>query len=179
MEAATPLRKPHVHTVGDRLTVDGLVVDDECAVRLVRDREQAGEDPARTLTDAIKIGPRVLDREQAAANTEFVKTEFERASRQLELEFTDKARTVLEVFDKRVDSVFGPENGHLAKELEKLFSDGSSASVQNRTRELIGEMLTKSREDLLRQFSSEDASSPLAGFKQETVRALDRAERRQ
>jgi hypothetical protein len=179
MEAATPLRKAHIGTVGDRLTVDGLVVDDECAVRLVREREQGGEDPAATVTDAIEIGARVLDREHTAANTEFVKTEFERASRELEQEFTDKARTVVEFFDKRVDSVFGPENGHLAKELEKLFSDGSSASVQNRTRELIGEALNKSREDLLRQFSSEDGSNPLAGFKEETVRALDRAERRQ
>ena len=179
MEAATPLRKPHVHTVGDRLTVDGLMVEDECAVRLVREREQAGEDPAQTVTDAIEIGARVLDREQAAANTEFVKTEFERASRQMEEEFRERARTVLEFFDKRVDSVFGPENGHLAKELEKLFSDGSSASVQNRVRELIGEMLSKSREDLVRAFTSGDASNPLAEFKNATTRTIERAEQRQ
>ena len=179
MEAATPLRKPHVHTVGDRLTVDGLVVDDECAVRLVRDREQAGAEPAQTVTDAIEIGARVLDREHAAANTEFVKTEFERASRQLEQEFSERARTVVEFFDKRVDSVFGPENGHLAKDLEKLFSDGSSASVQNRTRELLGEMLAKSREDLLRQFSSADGNNPLADFKEGTIERLKQAEERQ
>lgn len=179
MEAATPLRKSHVHTVGDRLAIDGLVVDDECAVRLVREREQAGEDAAQTVTDAIEIGARVLDREHAAANTEFVKTEFERASKQLEREFGDKARTVVEVFDKRIDSVFGPENGHLAKELEKLFSDGSAASVQNRTREVIAEALAKSREDLLRQFSSADGSNPLADFKQGMVRAVQQAEQRQ
>jgi hypothetical protein len=179
MEAATPLRKPHVHTVGDRLTVDGLVVDDECAVRLVRDREQAGADAAQTVTDAIEIGARVLDREHAAANTEFVKTEFERASRQLEQEFSERARTVVEFFDKRVDSVFGPENGHLAKDLEKLFSDGSSASVQNRTRELLGEMLAKSREDLLKQFSSADGNNPLADFKEGTIERLKQAEERQ
>src|SRR3954470_19512135 len=99
MEAATPLRKPHVHTAGDRRTCDCLVLDDECTVRLVSEREQAGEDAAQTVTDAIEIGARVLDREQPAANTEFVKTEFERSSRQLEQEFTDKARKVLEVFD--------------------------------------------------------------------------------
>src|SRR3954464_15037435 len=119
MEAATPLRKPHVHTVGDRLTVDGLVVDDECAVRLVRDREQAGEDAAQTVTDAIEIGARVLDREHAAANTEFVKTEFERTSRQVEQEFSDKARKVAEHFGQKVDEVFSPQNGQLAKEFEK------------------------------------------------------------
>src|SRR4051794_28740462 len=179
MEAATPLRKAHVGTVGDRLTVDGLMVDDECAVRLVREREQAGEDPVQTVTDAIEIGARVLDREQAAANTEFVKTEFERSSRQLEQEFTDKARKVAEHFGEKVDEVFGPENGQLARELEKLFSDGSSVSVQNRIRELVGDTMTKSREDLVRQFSAADGSNPLADFKQGTIERLKQAEERQ
>ena len=36
--------------------------------------------PAKTVRDAVEIGARVLDREQAAANAEFVKTEFERAA---------------------------------------------------------------------------------------------------
>jgi hypothetical protein len=179
MEAATPLRKAHVGTVGDRLTVDGLIVDDECSVRLVREREQAGEDPALAVTDAIEIGARVLDREHAAANTEFVKTELERVSRQVEAEFGEKARTVVEFFDKRVESVFGPENGHLAKELEKLFSDGSSASVQNRTRELLAETLAKAREDLQKQFTSADGTNPLADFKQGMVRAVEQAQERQ
>ncbi|MDX6506838.1 MAG: hypothetical protein QOG06_1482, partial [Gaiellaceae bacterium] len=178
MEAATPLRQPNVRTAGDRLVVDALVLDDECAVRVVREREQAGEDPARAVTDAIEIGARVLDREQAAANTEFVKTEFERAARQLDVEFTDKARKVAEHFGSKVDEVFGPD-GQQAKELEKLFSDGSSASVQNRVRELMGEMLSKSREDLVRAFTSGDASNPLAEFKNATTRTIERAEQRQ
>ena len=89
MEAATPLRSPHVRTIGDRLVVDGLVVEDDCAVRLVREREQHGDDPAKVVRDAVEIGARVLDREQAAANAEFVKTEFEKASRDVQLEFAD------------------------------------------------------------------------------------------
>src|SRR5207253_2969479 len=67
MEAATPLRDPSVRTIGDRLAIDGLVVADECAVRLVRE----GDDPVRTVEDAIEIGARELDREQAGANAEF------------------------------------------------------------------------------------------------------------
>src|SRR5919109_3843429 len=102
MEAATPLHKPHVRTVGDRVAIDALVVEDEAAVRLVREREQAAEDPARTVVDAIEIGARVLDREQAAANADFVRTEFERASRQLEREFCDRARTVAELLGEKV-----------------------------------------------------------------------------
>src|SRR3954468_19415051 len=168
MEAATPLRKPHIGAVGDRLTIDGLVVDDECAVRLVREREQAGDDPAGTVTDAMEIGARVLDREQAAANTEFVKTEF-----------TDQARKVAEYFGSKVDEVFGPENGHLAKELDRLFSEGSATSVPNQTRELLAETLAKAREDMIKQCSSADGANPLADFKQGMVRAVQEAQERQ
>ena len=40
--------------------------------------------------------------------------------------------------------MLGPENGQLQRELEKLFSDGSTASVQNRVRELVNqEMLPR------------------------------------
>ena len=175
MEAATPLRKPHVRTLGDRLAVDGLIVDDETAVRLVREREEAGDDAAGTVCDAIEIGARVLDREQAGANAEYVKTEFERASRQLEQEFAERAGKVAELLGEKVDDVFGPDSGQLTKELEKLFSDGSAASVQNRVRELVAEALAKSREDLVRQFSSADGSNPLADFKASTVRELREA----
>ncbi len=179
MEAATPLRHPHVRIAGDRLAIDGLVVDDDCAVRVVRDREQAGEDPAKTVRDAVEIGARVLDREQAAANAEYVKTEFERAAGELNVQFSDRARQVAEYFNERVEEVFGPENGHLAKELDKLFSDGSSASVQNRVRELMTESAARSREDLMRLFSSADGQNPLSDFKDGTIRALKVAEERQ
>jgi hypothetical protein len=179
MEAATPLRHANVRIAGDRLAIDGLVVDDDCAVRVVREREQAGEDPAKTVTDAVEIGARVLDREQAAANAEYVKTEFERAATELNVQFSDRAREVAEYFNERVEQVFGPEHGHLSKELDKLFSDGSSASVQNRVRELIAESMARSREDLMRLFSSADGANPLADFKAGTIRALKVAEQRQ
>ena len=179
MEAATPLRPPHVRVVGDRVAIDGLVVEDECAVRLVKEREQNGEDSVKLVRDAVEIGARVLDREQAGANAEFVKTEFERAATQLNSEFTEKARAVAEFLGERVDSVFGPENGQLAKDLEKLFSDGSSASVQNRVRELVAETMARSREDLIKQFSAADGSNPLADFKAGTILVLKAAEERQ
>src|SRR5918994_969226 len=127
MEAATPLRQPHVRTVGDR----------------------------------VAVGARVLDREQAGANAEFVKTEFERTAAELNTQFTERARAVAEYFNERVEQVFGPDNGQLAKELEKLFSDGSSVSVQNRVRELVADTMTRSREDLMKQFSSADGANPL------------------
>jgi hypothetical protein len=168
-----------VRVMGDRVAIDGLVVDDECAVRLVREREERGDDPARTVLDAVEIGARVLDREQAGANAEFVKAEFEKAAHDLNSEFTDRARQFAEFFNDRIDKVLGPENGHLQRELEKLFSDGSTASVQNRVRELVSSELTRSRDDLMKQFSAADGNNPLADFKAGTIRVLKAAEERQ
>jgi hypothetical protein len=179
MEAATPLRQPHVRVIGDRVAIDGLVVEDECTVRLVRTREEHGDDAVKTVRDAVEIGARVLDREQAGANAEFVKAEFEKAALELNGQFTDRARQVAEFFNERVQEVFGPENGHLHRELEALFSDGSATSVQNRVRELVQETLARSREDLMKQFSAADGSNPLADFKAGTIRVLKAAEERQ
>src|SRR4051794_39130925 len=69
--AATPLRHPRVTVLHNGVVVDALTVDDETTVALVRARAEAGEDPARLVTDAIEIGARVLDREHAGANAEF------------------------------------------------------------------------------------------------------------
>ena len=179
MEAATPLRKPSVRTLGDRIAIEALFVDDDCAVRLVREREEAGDNPAATVVDAIEIGARVLDREQAAANAEFVKAELERVAKDVEHGFDERARGVADLLERKVDELFGPENGQLAKELQKLFSDGSSASVQNRIRELVGEVMVASRQDLLRHFSSADGSNPLAEFKAGITRTVEQAVQRQ
>jgi hypothetical protein len=175
MEAATPLRKPHVRTVGDHLAVDGLIVDDETAVRLVRAREEAGEDAVALVEDAIEIGARVLDREQAGANAEFVKTEFEKAARDLQAEFGERAQAVTEQLDQQLQAVFGPDGGHLAKELERLFSDGSTDAVQHRVKELVEQTLVKSREELARQFSADDGRNPLAAFQKTALTVLKQA----
>ena len=179
MEAATPLRQTNVRTIGDRLAVDGLVIADECAVRLVREREEAGEDAVRVVTDAVEIGARVLDREQAGANAEFVKNEFDKVSREVEHSFSDRAREVADQLGKKVDEAFAPESGHVTRALERHFSDESSAAVQNRIRQVIEEVMTKSRQDLVRQFSSADGQNPLADFKSATVAALNQAGQKQ
>jgi hypothetical protein len=178
MEAATPLRQPHVRVVGERVAIDGLVVDDDCAVRLVSEREQTGEDPVKLVRDAVEIGARVLDREQAAANAEFVKTEFEKASQDVQRDFADRARTIAEFFEEQFADVFGEDDGRLAKELERRFGDGSTASVQNRVREAVSETLAKSREDLIRQFSAADDRNPLSDFKSAAVRSINEAAHR-
>ena len=175
MEAATPLHRPQVRTVGDRLVVDALVVDDPVAVRLAREREQAGEDPADVVRDAVEIGARVLDREQAGVQTDFVRAEFERQAREVEAAFSDKARVVAEHFGKKVDEVFAEESGVLSKQLVRHFGDESSTAVQHQVKTLVDDVMRQARADLLKQFSAADGSNPLAEFKQAAVRSMREA----
>jgi hypothetical protein len=177
MEAATPLRQPNVRVIGDRLVIDGLVVADECAVRLVRDREEQGGDVVKLVTDAVEIGARVLDREQTGANAEFVKTEFERAARELNAEVAERSRAVSEDLTKQLDAVFGPESGQLAKSLERHFSEGSTEAVQHRVKEIVVEVMGNTRQELLRQFTAEGGL--LADFKAGTHKMIETASAQQ
>jgi hypothetical protein len=179
MEAATPLRHPRVHVLMGRVIVENVVVDDPAAAAWVQRRVEAGEDAERVVADAIEVGARVLEREQAALDADFVRTEFEKVSREVETSFTDKARVVAEFFGAKVDEVFGPDDGHLAKELQKLFGEGSTAAVQHQLRQVMLEQSARMREDLLRQFSSADGSNPLADFKAAHLRAARDAAQRQ
>jgi hypothetical protein len=166
MEAATPLRTPQVRTVGgDRVAVDGLIVDDDTAVRLVREREDAGEDTVALLLDALAIGARVLDREQTGANADFVKSEFEKAARELQSDFGEQTRGLSAQLEAQLADVFGPEDGVFAKELERLFSDGSTEAVQHRVKEVVSEAL-------IRQLSADDPRNPFAAFQKTALTVL-------
>ena len=176
MEAATPLRHPHVSAQDDRVLIDGLVVADETLARLVAE----ALDPDSVAIDALEIGARVLDREQTGANAEFVKTEFEKVSKSVEAEFGERAKAAAEELGQKLDEVFDPDTGHLSKSLDELFSDGSSVAVQNRVKELVAEALQRSQADLRKQFASTDEGvNPLADFKARTVDAIKEADERQ
>ena len=179
MEAATPLRQPRVTVLANAVVAEGLTVRDRTTVDLVREREAAGSDPAEVLVDAIEIGARVLSREQAEVNADFVRTEFEKVSREVEGAFGEKARVVAEFLGKRVDDVFAPGSGQLARELERLFGAESSVAVQHQLATVMAEASARMREDLLKQFSSADAHNPLADFKAGTVAVLKRAAEQQ
>jgi hypothetical protein len=179
MEAALPLRPPSVRTAGDRVAVDGLVVDDPVAVRLVREREESGDDAVRLVLDALEIGARVLDREQAGANADFVRTEFEKQAREVESAFGEQAEAVGERLAKQLEDVFGAETGSLSKALERPFSDDSSGSVQQRVRALVAEVMGQARQDLLQQFSAADGRNPLADFKAASLAMMKHAAEQQ
>jgi hypothetical protein len=179
VEAALTLPISAVRVTGTRLYIDNLVIDDEVAVRLAYERDRAGEDPGKLVRDAIEIGTRVLDREQAGAHADFVRSEFERAARSLDAQFVDRAREVAERLEQKVDEAFGPETGHLQRALARHFSDESAQAIQHRVRAVLDEVMARSREDLLRQFSSGDQRNPLADFKRMSESVMRQAAERQ
>jgi uncharacterized protein DUF2130 len=168
MEAATPLFATNaVRVLGDRMLIEGLVVEDEVAVRGAAE----ADDPARFVRDAVEIGARVLDREQTEHGIEHFRVEAEK----VEAAFTEKARTVAEFFNAKVDEALGPETGHLSKALQRHFSDDSSAAVQHRVRAVLEEVMTKQRDELRKQFSADDGSNPLAAFQRQSIAVMRQA----
>jgi hypothetical protein len=172
MEAATPLRKPRVHTLVGRLIVDNLVVDDPTAADLVARRADAGEDPARVVCDAIEIGARVLEREQAGSSVEILRGDLEKASRDVEQRLGQTSEQVVTELRTRLEEAFGPESGHVTRVLARHFGAESTTAVQHQVRAAVAELLDQSRERLFKQFSSAEESNPLATFQRHAVAAI-------
>ena len=179
MEAATPLRQPRVHVLMGRVIVENVVVDDPATASFLDRRIDAGEDATSVVIDAIEIGARVLEREQARSTRSSCATSSRRSRARWRPRSPTRRASWPSSSAAKVDEVFGAENGHLAKELPRLFGDGSSAAVQHQLRQMMLEQSARMREDLLRQFSSADGSNPLADFKAAHLRAARDAATRQ
>jgi Uncharacterized protein conserved in bacteria (DUF2130) len=145
-----------VRALEDRLVIEQLTVTDERAAQLVRDRREAGENPARTVANAIEIGARVLDREDAAAEVDYVRAEFEKQAGELRTRLS----RALEEGDRA-----------LAERITRAF-DNEQGSVPRQFQQRLEQALAEQRTALLKQFSKEDGANPLNDFKAGVVRAL-------
>jgi hypothetical protein len=146
-----------VRALDDRLVIERLTVSDKRAARVVRERAEGGQEAARTVADAIEIGARVLDREDVAAEVDYVRAEFERHAGELRERLTSS----LEAGDER-----------LAERISHNFDGGRDSSVQREIAELVRRALEEQRVALLKQFSAEDGANPLTDFKGAIVRAF-------
>ncbi len=153
-----------VRALDDRLVIERLTVSDERAARVVRERAKAGEAAVRTVSDAIEIGARVLDREDAAAEADYVRAEFERHAAELRQRLTKS----LEAGDEM-----------LAERISQSFDGGREGSVQSQIAELLRTALEGQRTALLKQFSADEGANPLADFKGAIVRAFKTLDARQ
>jgi hypothetical protein len=146
-----------VRALADRLVIEALTVEDRRAAKVVRERAESGQAPVQTVRDAIEIGTRVLEREGAAAEVDYVRAEFERHAAELRERLTKS----LEAGDEQ-----------LAERISESFDSNRDGSVQSDIAELLRRALEEQRVALMRQFSAEDGANPLADFKGAIVRAF-------
>lgn len=181
-----PLLDRRVEVRDGAVFIDGLVVEDRTLVELIERRLERDLSAEETVTDAIEIGARVLDREATNAEVDFVKHQFERVSSEVERAFGDRAREVGEHLQAQFERFLGEDGGAMAKALEahagdleelvaEHFGADRSTAVQHQLRELIVKLLHESRQEQLRQFSAEDGHNPLSDFKAAVVREVKRS----
>ncbi len=168
-----------VRLLGDRLLIDGLTVDDEATITLARERAAAGESLDDLVSQAIEIGARILQREQTASDTEFVKAEFERQAHEVEAQFNESAQKVTDGFKTQIDATFDADAGLLPKLLDRHFGENSSSAVQNQVKALVEEMLRTHREALTKQFTADDETNPLIQFQKLTTEIIKQASEQQ
>lgn len=143
-----------VRVLEDRLVIESLMVADERAARVVRERAKAGRPPVETVSKAVEIGTRVLDSEETAANVDYVRAEFER-----------HAGALRERLMKQIEA--GDEA--LSERIAETFDASRDGSVQKDIGTLIGDALREQREAILQQFKVEDGANPLFDYKETMV----------
>jgi hypothetical protein len=155
--------KGAVRALGDKLVIEALTVKDERAARLVRERAEAGGDPAATVAAAIEVGARVLDGEQAAANVDYVKRELQ-----------DRLGSL----NRDLGETLEAGSSELAEKLAAAFGADRSDSVQQQIKAMVGEHLDHRVGELTRLLSSEDPSNPLVSIQVRATKAMLESEGR-
>ncbi len=173
VEPIPQITAEHVTLLDDELLIDGLTITDPTSLALAR--AAAGANLDDLVRQTIEIGARILEREQTAADTEFVKAEFEKQSRELQAEFTENAQKVTDGFRQRIDETFDADAGLLPKLLDQHFGENSNSAVQNRVKEIVEEVMRNHKEALAKQFSADDESNPLAQFQKLTTITIKQA----
>ena len=159
-----------VRAIGDRLVIEALTITDERSARVVRQRAESGQKAADTIAKAIEIGARVLDREEVAAEVDYVKREFERLASEHRQQLEAKNQEAAERIENEIRRAFGSEDvdgaltaaleGHsseLAEQLAALFDDGRDTAVHAK----IKQALEERDQAFMDRLSAEDELNPL------------------
>jgi hypothetical protein len=175
-----------IETRGDEVFIDGLAVTDRTLVELIARRLEREIAAQETVTDALAIGARVLDREATGAEVEAVRHQLKHAAAEAERSFADRARSIEEGLVKQFERFLGQDGGAMSKLLDsqaeeftelvtRHFGLDRNTAVQHQVKELVAKSLSDSRHDLLRQFSAQDGHNPLADFKTAVVQEVKRS----
>ena len=152
-----------VRALDDRIVIQALTVADERAAALVRERQQAGKPATETVRRAIEIGARVLDREDTAAEVEWVRNE---------------VRDELGSLGKLLGETLEGGSEEIAEQLTRAFGAERSDSVQAQVKEIVTVASREQREQIVKTLTAEDMSNPLVGVQARLSQAMLEAEKR-
>ncbi|UJA19755.1 hypothetical protein HJD18_05685 [Thermoleophilia bacterium SCSIO 60948] len=152
-----------VRALDDRILIQSLTVADERAAALVRERQQAGKPATETVRRAIEIGARVLDREDTAAEVEWVRNE---------------VREELGGLGKALGETIDGGSEQLAEQLAKAFGAERNDSVQAQIKEIVAAAAAEQQQQIVKTLTAEDMSNPLVGVQARLSKAMLEAEQR-
>jgi hypothetical protein len=168
-----PLEPPgsgSVRVVEDRIVIEGMTIADAETARVVRERAESGEEPARSVRRSIEIGTRVLDREDTAIEVDYVRREFERLTRVHSETVEQRNREAVERIEDGLRRALGGEEGpgalgqaleshssELAEQIAENFGEDREGAVQAQ----IKRMLDERDEEFMRRLSADDDRNPL------------------
>jgi hypothetical protein len=160
-----------VRVVEDRIVIEDLTITDRETARVVRERAESGEEPARSVRRAIEIGTRVLDREDTAIEVDYVRREFERLTSAANETIEERNREAVERIEDGLRRALGGEEGPgalgqaleahsegLSEHIAATFGEDREGAVQAQ----IKRMLEERDEEILRRLTAEDERNPLA-----------------
>jgi hypothetical protein len=160
-----------VRAIDDRLVIESLTINDERSARVVRQRLQGGQPAAQTVAKSIEIGARVLDREEVAAEVDYVKREFERLQALHRETITKENEEAVDRIEAALMRALGADDapgalgaaleshrGNLSELIAETFGEDREGAVQAQ----IKRILEQRDEEFLRRLSSEDERNPLA-----------------
>jgi Uncharacterized protein conserved in bacteria (DUF2130) len=160
-----------VRALDDRLVIEDLTINDERSARFVRQRAEAGQSAPQTVAKAIEIGARVLDREEVAAEVDYVKREFERLQGLHRETIEKQNQEAVDRIEETLKRTLGAEDapGALGTALEshrgdlsELIAETFGADREGAVQAQIKRLLEQRDEEFLRRLSSEDDQNPLA-----------------
>jgi hypothetical protein len=163
-------RSGSVRAIGDRLVIEDLTVADERAASLVREQAEAGRPPAETVRKAIEIGARVLDREDSAAEVDYVKRQFEQVTSAHRETIEEKNREAIERIERELARALGSEEapgalgealGSHADDLAELIATTFGEDREGAVQAQIKRILEERDDEFLRRLAADDEHNPL------------------
>jgi hypothetical protein len=166
-----PLDHGAVRAIGDRLVIESLTISDERSARVVRQRAEGGQPAVETVAKAIEIGARVLDREEVAAEVDYVKREFERLQALHRETIAKENEEAIDRIEEALRRTVGGDDapgalgaalenhrGDLSELIAETFGEDREGAVQAQ----IKRILEHRDEEFLHRLTADDARNPLA-----------------